>query len=154
MTHSFQPSTDSFYPEAASPTDSVSPPQQTPHDPADESYQLARTVAEAADDRKGGDIVLLNVSDISYISDYFVIATGYSNVQVRAIARTIEDAVEEKWQRYPLRIEGRSEGIWVLIDYGEVVAHIFMPEEREFYGLEAFWGHAETIPFVSDAASS
>jgi ribosome-associated protein len=153
MTHSFQPSTDSSRHPAMSPTDSVAPPQQTPHDPADESYQLARTVAEAADDRKGGDIVLLNVSDISYIADYFVIITGYSNVQVRAIARMIEDNVEDKWQRYPLRIEGQSEGIWVLIDYGEVVAHIFMPEEREFYGLEAFWGHAETIPFVADAAS-
>ncbi|MBF2049363.1 MAG: ribosome silencing factor [Leptolyngbya sp. IPPAS B-1204] len=113
-----------------------------------ESRQLALTIAQAADDRKGGNIVLLKVADVSYLADYFVIVTGFSNVQVRAIARSIEDKVETDWQQLPLRIEGQTEGSWVLIDYGDVIAHIFMPKEREFYNLEAFWGHAEQLPFA------
>nr|WP_263971805.1 ribosome silencing factor [Leptolyngbya ohadii] len=104
-------------------------------------------MAEAMDDRKGGDIAVLHVSDVSYVADYFVIATGFSNVQVRAIARAIEDKVETQWQQLPLRVEGFGEGSWVLMDYGDVIAHIFLPKEREFYSLEAFWGHADRVSF-------
>ena len=113
----------------------------------EDSRKLAMTIAAAADDRKGGDIVLLKVSDVSYIADYFVMVTGLSNVQVRAIASSIEGQVEKDWQRLPLRVEGRSEGYWILMDYGDVIAHVFMPKAREFYGLEAFWGHAEQTKF-------
>jgi ribosome-associated protein len=56
--------------------------------------------------------------------------------------------VETEWQQQPLRIEGQLEGSWVLIDYGDVIVHIFLPKEREFYSLEAFWGHAEQINFA------
>ena len=113
----------------------------------EESHKLALTIAQAADDRKGGDITILHVADVSYLADYFVVVTGFSNVQVRAIARSIEDKVETEWQQLPLRIEGQAEGNWVLIDYGDVIAHIFMPKEREFYNLEAFWSHAEQVKF-------
>ncbi|WAL60399.1 ribosome silencing factor [Thermocoleostomius sinensis] len=113
----------------------------------DSSYLLAQTIAQAADDRKGGDIVLLKVADVSYLADYFVVVTGFSNVQVRAIANSIEDRVEEEWQRRPLRTEGQMEGSWVLMDYGDVIVHIFLPKEREFYSLESFWGHAEQVHF-------
>lgn len=115
---------------------------------AGDSYHLALTAAEAADDRKGKDIVLLNVSEVSYLADYFVVATGFSNVQVKAIARSIEDKLLEQWQRSPLQVEGVNEGTWVLMDYGDVIVHIFMPQEREFYNLETFWGHAERTPYV------
>lgn len=112
------------------------------------SHQLALTIAQAADDRKGSDIKLLRVSDVSYLADYFVVVTGFSSVQVRAIARAIQDQVEIDCQQQPMRIEGQTDGTWVLIDYGDVIAHIFMPQEREFYNLEAFWGHAEQISFA------
>ncbi|HEY9621354.1 MAG TPA: ribosome silencing factor [Crinalium sp.] len=115
---------------------------------ANDSYTLAMTMAEAADDRKGADIVLLDVSEVSYLADYFVIATGFSSVQVRAIARSIQDSVSEELHRLPLQVEGQTDGNWILIDYGDVIAHIFMPEGREFYNLEAFWGHAKRIPFA------
>ncbi|MBD2067444.1 ribosome silencing factor [Leptolyngbya sp. FACHB-671] len=118
----------------------------------DSSRELALTIAQAADDRKGGDIVLLKVSEVSYLADYFVVATGFSSAQVRAIARSIEDEVSEKWHRYPTQTEGQTEGSWVLLDYGDVIAHIFMPDEREFYNLEAFWGHAERIDFAPNGA--
>ena len=122
-------------------------------DRPDASRELAITIAEAASDRKAGDIILLRVAEVSYLSDYFVMVTGYSRAQVRAIAQAIDDKVEKEWQRRPLRTEGKGEGSWVLQDYGEVIVHIMMPTEREFYNLEAFWGHAERIEFIETDVS-
>ena len=113
----------------------------------DLSRGLALTIAEAADDRKGGDIIILSVSEVSYLADYFVIVTGFSRAQVRAISQAIEEKVDKEWQRPPLRVEGQSESSWILQDFGEVIVHILLPQEREFYNLEAFWGHAEQIEF-------
>jgi ribosome-associated protein len=111
------------------------------------SYDLVSTIVRAADDRKGGDIVALKVGEVSYLADYFVTITGFSRVQVRAIAQSIQDEVEKAWQQQPLRVEGMAEGTWVLLDYGDAIVHILLPQEREFYNLEAFWSHAESIKF-------
>ena len=111
------------------------------------SRELAWTIAQAADDRKGEDILILQVGEVSYLADYFVIVTGFSRVQVRAISQSIEQKVETVWERRPVRVEGQAEGTWILQDFGEVIVHILMPQEREFYNLEAFWGHAEQIEF-------
>ena len=109
------------------------------------SQKIATNIANAASERKAGDILLLKVADVSYLADYFIIATGYSNVQVRAIADAVEKTLLTEWQRTPLRTEGKAEGNWILQDYGDVIVHVMMPYEREFYNLEAFWGHAERI---------
>lgn len=122
-------------------------PEQVPELSADQVRQLAFTIAEAADDRKGADISILDVGEVSYLADYFVVVTGFSQVQVRAIARGIEDKVQEVWNIAPLRTEGKAEGSWVLHDYGDVIVHIFMPQERQYYNLEAFWGHAQHLEF-------
>lgn len=114
------------------------------------SQKLAQTIARAADDRKGADIALLRVAQVSYLADYFVIITGFSKVQVRAICQSIEEKVALEWQRRPVRVEGQIQGTWVLLDYGDVIVHILMPQEREFYNLEAFWGHAERTDFRAD----
>ncbi|MFS0515342.1 ribosome silencing factor [Nostoc sp. UIC 10607] len=111
----------------------------------EESGKLAATIAVAGSDRKAGEIILLKVAEVSYLADYFVMMTGYSKVQVRAIAQAIEGKVETELQRRPIRTEGKVEGSWVLQDYGDVIVHIMMPKEREFYNLEAFWIHAERI---------
>lgn len=111
------------------------------------SEQLALELAEAADDKKAADIVLLKVADVSYLTDYFVIATGFSKTQIRAIAEAIEDKITDKFKREPIRVEGKTEGNWILQDYGDVIVHLFLPEDREYYNLEAFWGHAERIQF-------
>ncbi|MGI2903023.1 ribosome silencing factor [Tolypothrix sp. VBCCA 56010] len=111
------------------------------------SRKLAETIVEAASDRKAGDIVLLRVTEVSYLADYFVMMTGYSRVQVRAIADAIEEKVFTELQRNPLRTAGKAEGNWVLQDYGDIIVHVMMPKEREFYNLEAFWGHAERIEY-------
>ncbi len=111
------------------------------------SEQLALAIADAADDKKANDIVLLKVADISYLTDYFVIATGFSQIQIRAIAEEIEAKIAENFQRNPIRVEGKTEGNWILQDYGDVIVHLFLPEDREYYNLEAFWGHAERVQF-------
>lgn len=112
-----------------------------------DSKELAWQIATAADDKKAQDIVLLKVSDVSYLADYFVIITGFSRTQLKAIAESIEEQVEEKFARYPVRVSGKREGNWVVQDYEDVIVHTFLPEEREYYNLEAFWGHAERLEF-------
>ena len=111
------------------------------------SEQIAYTIAEAADDKKAQNIVLLKVAEVSYLTDYFVVVTGFSKPQLRAICDSIEQKVLASLEREPIRIEGKTDARWVLIDYGEVIAHVFLPEEREFYNLEAFWGHADRIDY-------
>ncbi|NJP10615.1 MAG: ribosome silencing factor [Leptolyngbyaceae cyanobacterium RU_5_1] len=113
----------------------------------DSSLQLALTIIQAADERKGGDIKLLRVAEVSLLADYFVIVTGFSKVQLRAIANSIANKVEHERRRAPSHTEGMAEATWVLQDYGDVIVHIQMPQEREFYNLEAFWGHAERVDF-------
>lgn len=115
----------------------------------DPIWKLVATIAQAAEDRKGSDIVVLRVSEVSYLADYFVFVTGFSRVQVRAISQGIQEKVETQLQRRPRRTEGESEGTWVLVDYGDAIVHILMPREREFYNLEAFWGHAERMELTA-----
>lgn len=119
----------------------------------DTALALAYGIAAAADDRKGENIVILQVGDVSYLADYFVVVTGYSAAQVRAITRSIEATLEDNWNRRPLRLEGQGEGNWVLMDYGEVIVHVFMPEARDFYDLEAFWGHANQMVYQAPPQS-
>ena len=109
--------------------------------------ELALQVAKAAEDKKAQDITLLKVSDVSYLADYFVIVTGFSRTQLNAIAESIEEQIEEKFNLQPIRVSGKREGNWVVQDYGDVIVHSFLPEEREYYNLEAFWGHADRIEF-------
>ncbi len=131
-----------------------SPDPSRPRLNLDDSKQLALLAAEACDDRKAGDIVLLRVEEISSIADWFVIATGFSDVQVRAIARSVEDRIEEEGGRLPLRKEGQTEGRWVLIDYGEVIVHALTPEERSYYDLESFWGHGDKETYLGSGQST
>jgi len=142
---------------AEAPTTKPSPDPSRPQLNLDDSKQLALLAAEACDDRKAADIVLLRVEEISSIADWFVIATGFSDVQVRAIARSVEDKIEEEsGGRLPLRKEGQKEGRWILLDYGEVIVHALTPDERSYYDLESFWGHGEKESFVGsiDAPSA
>ena len=109
------------------------------------SQQLAFLAADAADDRKAGDMVLINIGEVSTLADYLLIVTGFSKVQLRAISDSVADRLEEELDRVPLRTEGHNKGGWILIDYGDLIVHILMPELREFYSLEAFWGHGQIV---------
>ena len=110
---------------------------------------LARLAAEACDDRKAVDIQLIRVEEVSYLAEWFVICSGLTDVQVRAIGQSVEDRLEREGGRLPLRTEGQREGRWLLLDYGEVIVHILTPQERSYYDLESFWGHGQKERFVS-----
>ncbi len=113
--------------------------------PAYTNEQLLFSAAAAAEDRKAGDIVAIDISQVSVLADYLLIVSGYSKVQLRAISTTIVETLEREYNRPPLRAEGQDRGGWILLDYGDVIVHIMMPEQREFYNLEAFWGHGEIV---------
>ncbi|MFM9103474.1 MAG: ribosome silencing factor [Cyanobium sp.] len=118
------------------------------------SEALAHLAADACDDRKAVDIRLIRVDEVSSLADWFVICSGLSDVQVRAIARSVEDRLEEDLGRLPLRREGQSAGSWLLLDYGEVIVHVLTPSEREYYDLESFWGHGEQVRYLGSSSSS
>jgi ribosome-associated protein len=118
-----------------------------------DSDRLTRLAAEACDDRKAVDIRLIRVEEVSSLADWFVICSGLSDVQVRAIARSVEDRLLTDAGRLPLRKEGQNEGRWVLLDYGELIVHVLTPSERRYYDLEAFWGHGEQVPFLGSEES-
>jgi len=132
----------------------ASAPEQTParQITGTDSESLARLAAEACDDRKAVDIRLIRVEEISSLADWFVICNGLSDVQVRAIARSVEDTLEQAIGRLPLRQEGQKEGRWVVLDYGELIVHVLTPQERSYYDLESFWSHGDQERYVSPLA--
>ena len=117
------------------------------------SRDLAVAAARAAADKKARDIVVLDVRDLIVITDYFVIATGASDRQVRTVADAIEEALRPLGRK-PVRREGVREGQWVLLDFVDFVAHVFHDEEREYYGLERLWQDAPTVSWEARVASN
>ncbi|KKK33129.1 ribosomal silencing factor RsfS [Mesobacillus campisalis] len=103
--------------------------------------QLLQTAVKAADDKKAEDILVLNMKGISLVADYFLICHGNSDKQVQAIAREIKEKADENGFEVK-RIEGFDAARWILIDLGDVVAHVFHREERGYYNLERLWGDA------------
>ena len=101
--------------------------------------ELALMAARALSDKKGREIQVIEITDITTLADYFVIATGSSNTQINALCGSVEKALKEQANELPLRREGYRDGTWVLLDYGDIVVHVFSPEAREFYSLERLW---------------
>ena len=106
--------------------------------------ELALKAVSLLDEKKAGDILLLDMEDITLIADYFLICSGLSRIQTRALSDHLNENLNE--EGYPLlRLEGYQEGNWILLDYGELIVHIFLPEERTFYNLERLWGGAKQL---------
>ncbi|MFM9226605.1 MAG: ribosome silencing factor [Actinomycetota bacterium] len=106
---------------------------------ADESLALARIVATALDDKQGSEIVIIPVGEVLGITEFFVVSSGSNSRQVRAICDAVLDKVRTETGRSPLRSEGAGEQQWVLIDYGDVVVHVFADEARRFYEIERLY---------------
>lgn len=119
------------------------------HRPA--SGDLALLAARAAADRQARDVVVLEVRDLIVITDYFVIASGATDRQVKAIVDAIDRALGERGARASRR-EGERDLRWVLLDFGEVVVHVFLQQEREYYELERLWKDAPTLEWEEPAA--
>ncbi|MDN3018604.1 ribosome silencing factor [Paenibacillus sp. BSR1-1] len=106
-----------------------------------DNQELLKITVKAADDKRAEDIMALNMKGISLIADYFIICHGNSDKQVQAIAREMKEKAQENGYDVK-RIEGLDEARWVLIDLGDVVAHVFHRDERSYYNLERLWGDA------------
>lgn len=110
------------------------------------SYEIA---CKAADDKKAWDIVTLDMSDSSLMADYFVICSARNNRQSQSIADNIEEQMEKNG--YDVRhVEGYREGKWILIDAGEVIAHVFVEQDRQYYDLENLWCDAPRITYEGE----
>lgn len=110
-----------------------------------DSHKFACAIAQFLDDKLGKEIVILNISNVSSLADYFVIVTGDSTPQVKALMETVKDNVKTKFGKLPLRVENDSKSRWNLLDYGDVVVHILHKEDRETYAIEKFWNHAYSV---------
>jgi ribosome-associated protein len=104
-------------------------------------------------DKKARDIIIIDVAELLVVTDYFVIATGASDQQVRAIAQEIERGLREGAQAKPRGREGMDLREWVLLDYGDIVVHVFQPEVREFYRLETLWQDAPRLELPEHVAA-
>ena len=114
------------------------------------SIELAKAIAKAADDKKARDIVLMDMAALTPATDYFVICSAGSTTQVRDIADNIDEELAEKHSLEFLHKEGYREAEWVLLDYGDAVAHIFLQDSREYYALESLWGDAELTAYEGE----
>lgn len=115
---------------------------------------LALQAAKLLYDKLGEDVVVLRVAHLTVLADFLVIATGRSAIQARAMADHLEEQLAEQSNLKPRRVEGRNEASWIVLDYLNVIVHIFKPEARSFYRLERLWDDGQNrliLPFDSAA---
>ena len=110
---------------------------------------MARIVYRALEDKKGEDICIIDISGISPLADYFIITNGSNDSQVKALVDNVEEKMHEAGHSQIQR-EGLQTGNWVLLDYGDVVVHVFDTENREFYHLERIWSDGKRIESIDD----
>jgi ribosome-associated protein len=113
-----------------------------------ENKNIVQLAAEACDDKRAENILVLNMKEVSLIADYFLICHGNNERQVQAIARGIKEKMEEN-EVTLYRLEGFDQARWILVDIGDVVCHVFHKDERGYYNLERLWGDAAEIPVLT-----
>lgn len=107
--------------------------------------QLARRIAELMDDKKGLEIVALDVRGLANFADYFVFCSGRSDRQAKALHDAIREGMKDDPGLLPVHTEGERERRWILLDYGDVIAHVMIPEVRDYYRLEQLWSDAPQL---------
>ncbi|MEA3339337.1 MAG: ribosome silencing factor, partial [Chloroflexota bacterium] len=105
----------------------------------------ARCIAEAIADKKGEDILILDIRDISILADYFVIGSTTSRRQTKAIVEGVKQEIKQVFDVRPMHVEGEPASGWVLMDYGDVVVHLFAEEVRAYYDLEGLWQDGRVV---------
>jgi ribosome-associated protein len=119
---------------------------RTPKSPPEpEALTLARRCVAAAEDKKAGEPIILDLREVSTITDYLVICSAQSEPQLKAIAGGVEQALKEGIERRPLAVDGFPTSQWIVIDYGEVMVHIFHEAKRGHYALEDLWSDAPVV---------
>ncbi len=114
----------------------------------------SRLAARAADDKKGEDVLVLDVAEIMGIVECFVITSASNTRMVRSIVDEVERQLYEQTGDKPRAVEGLRDASWVLLDYGDIVVHVFLHETREYYGLERLWADAATVPWADSATTA
>ncbi len=109
-----------------------------------ESREMAKKICDALADKKGEDIKVINISEVTVLADYFIIASGTNRNQVQAMADNVEEILAKEGME-PKQIEGYQSGNWILLDYQDVIVHIFDQENRLFYDLERIWRDGKSI---------
>lgn len=110
-----------------------------------ESKEKTQLICKALSDRKALKIVYISVADKTSLCDYFVIAGGRSTTQVKALAENVDEVLSKNYGFSPVRREGVQEGRWAVLDYGDVIVHVFNDEERDFYHLERLWEDGNNV---------
>lgn len=111
---------------------------------AEDTETRVRSAVAAAEDRKAVDVKVLHLGKVSDFTEYFLIASGTNERQVQAVADAVEERLRAEGVR-PLHVEGYNRGQWILLDYGDLVVHVFLEEPRRFYALERLWGDAPEV---------
>ncbi|HWI04724.1 MAG TPA: ribosome silencing factor [Acidimicrobiales bacterium] len=119
---------------------------------SDQVRQWVRTAAQAASAKGGDETVIIEVGAVLAITDAFVITSGRNTRQVKTIAEEVEARLKTDGGISPLRVEGLGDSQWVLLDYGDLVVHVFLDETREFYDLERLWSDAPRVAWEDEAA--
>ncbi len=107
--------------------------------------QIARRIAELMDDKKALDVVALDVRELANFADYFVFCTGRTDRQTKALHDAIREGMKADPEMLPVHTEGERERRWILLDYGDVIAHVMIPEVRDYYRLEQLWSDAPAL---------
>lgn len=110
-----------------------------------EGLELANMLVDTVIDKKGSDILLLDIRDQAIFTDYFILCNGENDRQIRALTEALLEAAEEKAGEQPRATEGEPETGWVLVDFGGVIIHLFSPEKRDYYSLEELWNRAHVV---------
>jgi ribosome-associated protein len=111
----------------------------------EEAIRVAHTIVETLEERKGEDILLLDIMGLSSFTDYFVLSTGTSQRTLKALAEEVTKRMKERHRMNARSVEGDAASGWVLIDYGDVILHLFSPKTRAYYNLEDLWGEGQVI---------
>jgi len=127
------------------------PPADPPRNPG---HVLAGHAVNAMADKKATDVTVIDLREVSSMADFFVLGTGDSDLQVRAIANGVIDRIEEHCAETPWKKEGTDHLRWVVLDYVDVVVHVFLPSRREHYRIERLWGEAESATIADDGAAT
>ena len=115
----------------------------------DNYLDLAHTTVDILEEKKGDDILLLDLSEVSVITDLFLICTGRSERTLKALANEVQRKVKSEFDVRPLRVEGDAPSGWILIDYGDLIVHLFSPVLREYYSLEELWSNGQVLLRIS-----
>lgn len=111
----------------------------------DDSLELAHTMVDVLEEKKGEDILILDLAGVASFTNLFVMCNGRSARTLKALSSEVGSAVKEKHDRRPLQVEGDSKSGWILLDYGEVILHLFSPALRDYYALEELWAAGRVV---------